>query len=92
MVFNFHYVSYGVSVKYRSRGAARAAKYGAVATLIRSVTPFSMYSLHTGHQSYEDNIPKIPSASITVEDARMLQRVQVRFSDSRSILVYPQER
>lgn len=79
VVFNFHYVSYGASVKYRSRGASRAAKYGAVATLIRSVTPFSMYTLHTGHQTYEDNIPKIPTASITVEDARMLQRMQVIF-------------
>lgn len=64
-------------MKYRAHGAARAAKYGAVATLIRSVTSFSLYTLHTGHQAYEDNIPKIPTASITIEDANMLTRLQV---------------
>lgn len=79
MVYNFDYVSYGASVKYRSKGASRAAKYGAVAALIRSVTPYSLYTLHTGQQGYDANVPKIPAASITVEDARMLQRLQVGF-------------
>ncbi|KAJ8932973.1 hypothetical protein NQ314_014304 [Rhamnusium bicolor] len=78
VVFNFDYVSYGVSVSYRSQGARRAARHGAVAALIRSVTPFSMYTLHTGSQSYEANTPRIPALSITVEDARMFQRYQVK--------------
>lgn len=42
VVFNQPFVSYGVTVAYRAYGASQAAKVGAVATLIRSVTPFSI--------------------------------------------------
>lgn len=42
VVFNQAFVSYGVTVAYRAFGASEAAKVGAVATLIRSVTPFSI--------------------------------------------------
>lgn len=52
VVFNAAWVSYGATVQYRSQGASRAAKYGAVAALIRSVTPFSIASVHTGVMSY----------------------------------------
>lgn len=76
VVFDAHYVSYGETVVYRSQGASKAAKKGAVATLVRSITPFSIYSPHTGAQSYEDNIPKIPTAAITLEDADLLRRLQ----------------
>lgn len=50
IVYNQIYVSYGVSVQYRAFGAREAAKVGGVASLIRSVTPFSIYSPHTGWQ------------------------------------------
>ena len=50
MVYNQVYINYGVSVQYRTQGAARAAKHGALATLIRSVTPLSVDSPHTGMQ------------------------------------------
>lgn len=53
MVFNERWVDYGTSVIYRERGAAEVAKVGGVASLIRSVTPFSIYSPHTGWQDYE---------------------------------------
>jgi carboxypeptidase Q len=61
-------------VQYRSSGAERAAKYGAVAALVRSVTSFSISSVHTGMQ-YNT---QIPIAAITVEDAEMFQRMQAR--------------
>jgi len=67
-----------VTVAYRSRGATEAAKLGAVATLVRSITPFSMSTLHTGWQDYEKGVTQIPTASITKEDARLLQRYQDR--------------
>ena len=63
---------YGETVDYRVHGAARAAKYGAVATLVRSVTAHSQHTLHTGAQNYDDNVAKIPTAAITIEDAELL--------------------
>ncbi|XP_033740906.1 carboxypeptidase Q-like [Pecten maximus] len=78
VVYNQEWISYGVSVDYRSNGASRAAAYGAVATLIRSVTPLSVYSPHTGMQAYADGVKKIPTACITVEDAEMMDRMQQR--------------
>ena len=78
VIFNQVYVSYESTVVYRVSGASRAAKYGAVATLIRSVTPFSIHSTHTGIQFYNESLPKIPTACITVEDAEMFDRMQSR--------------
>ena len=45
---------YGATVKYRSRAASVASKKGAVAALVRSITPYSIGSLHTGMQTYTD--------------------------------------
>lgn len=76
VVFNEPYVSYGETVIYRTLGASKAARKGAVATLVRSITPFSIYAPHTGAQYYENNVTKIPTAAITLEDADLLQRLQ----------------
>lgn len=60
---------YGETVPYRTQGASNAAKFGAVASLTRSVTQRSLYTVHTGAMHYEDGVPKIPSAAVTGEDA-----------------------
>ncbi|XP_022332112.1 carboxypeptidase Q-like [Crassostrea virginica] len=86
IVYNQIYVSYGVSVQYRAFGAREAAKVGGVASLIRSVTPFSIYSPHTGWQDYADNVTKIPTACITIEDAEMMHRMQKRGNKIRVTL------
>lgn len=78
VVFNVPYTSYGETVQVRVRGAIEAAKAGAVASLIRSVGPFSLQTPHTGGMAYQDNIPKIPHAAITLEDAEELARFQRR--------------
>ena len=75
VLYNVPFESYGKTVQYRVRGAIEAAKYGAVASLVRSVGPFSMNTPHTGNSSYEKGIKKIPHAAITLEDAAMIGRI-----------------
>lgn len=78
VVFNVPYTNYGQTVQYRSNGASRAARYGAVAMLVRAVGPAGYRTPHTGGMQYGDDAPRIPAASITAEDADRLQRMQNR--------------
>ena len=78
VLFDVPFTSYGETVQYRSIGGIAAARVGAVASLIRSVTPYSQQTPHTGNSRYEDGVPRIPKAAITVEDAEMLHRMQDR--------------
>lgn len=64
--------AYGGAVDQRVRGAARAAKYGALATLVRSVTLKDDDIPHTGTQIYEAGTPEIPATAISVHDANLL--------------------
>jgi carboxypeptidase Q len=81
--------AYGDAVIYRGRGADSAAAYGAVAALVRSVTPHSLSTPHTGAMGYGDTTAKahnIPTAAITLEDADMLHRIQSRGQEIRVTL------
>ncbi|MFD2532407.1 M28 family metallopeptidase [Gracilimonas halophila] len=78
VLFNAEFTSYGRTVQYRLNGAIEASKHGAVASIIRSVTPYSMQTPHTGVMYYEDGVKKIPHAAITVEDAMLIQRLYDR--------------
>lgn len=78
VVYNAPYVNYGATVEYRVRGASRAARYGAVAALVRSITPVSLQTPHTGAMNYDPNQPKIPTAAVTIEVAEFLQRMNDR--------------
>ncbi len=75
VVYNRAFTNYGQTVQYRLHGAARAAKHGAVASLIRSVTPFYDANPHTGISYYDDEIEKIPHAAISLEAIDILQRL-----------------
>lgn len=64
--------AYGGAVDQRSRGAVEAAKAGAVAVLVRSMT-FNLDDVpHTGVLSYVDSVRKIPAAAVSTMDAEML--------------------
>ena len=76
VLFNAPFTSYGETVQYRYKGASEAAKYGAVASLIRSVGTATLYTPHTGMMAYTEDIPRIPHAALTIEDAIMLSRQQ----------------
>ena len=73
--------AYGRAVVYRGAGPDSAHAVGAVAALVRSVTPASLRSAHTGGTSASDTVrrtSRIPAAALSVEDAEMLQRMQDR--------------
>ena len=74
VVYNQGWTNYYDNVVYRAQGGDKAAQYGAVAALVRSVASHSIYSVHAGIQ-YGD---KILIAAITVEDADMFSRMQAR--------------
>lgn len=73
-VKTFH--SYGDAVKYRGSGASRAAKYGAVAVVVRSMSHSADNHPHTGSVNYAEDAPKIPAVAIGLKDAdRFSQRI-----------------
>lgn len=78
VLFDVPFTTYGATVQYRANGAVAAARAGAVASLIRSVTPYSQQTPHTGGMRYDSTVTRIPHAAITVEDAMMLHRMQER--------------
>ncbi|MCK6547836.1 M20/M25/M40 family metallo-hydrolase [Myxococcota bacterium] len=69
---------YGETVVYRASGPARAAKLGAVAALVRSVTARSLRTPHTGSTHFEEGQKKIPAAAISTEDAALITRLTKR--------------
>jgi Zn-dependent M28 family amino/carboxypeptidase len=75
VLYNAPFESYGATVMYRTSGPSEAAKLGAVAALVRSVTPVSLRDPHTGTLSYEDGIVKIPAAAVSIEDAEAIARL-----------------
>jgi hypothetical protein len=74
VVYNETWVNYGATGQYRRAGPSIAASLGAVAVLVRSITPLAMQIPHTGTLDYDEAQPKIPAAALTIEDAMMLGR------------------
>lgn len=74
VLYNEKWVNYGATGQYRRAGPSIAAGLGAVAVLVRSVTPLAMQIPHTGTLDYDEAQPKIPAAALSVEDALMLGR------------------
>ncbi len=87
VLYDAPFVTYDKTVQYRRDGASRAARLGAVAALVRSITPRSLRDPHTGAMQYSATDPKIQTAAVSVEDAmwihgltRMGQRVRVHLA------------
>ena len=66
--------SYGETVKYRYAGASKAAKYGATATVVRSMSSAHNDSPHTGAMGYDSTVSKakIPSFALSFIAADIL--------------------
>jgi len=69
------FAMYGEAGKYRFQGAIEAARYGAVASVVRSMTNYVNDDPHTGAMGYDDSIPKIPACAISTLDAEYLSGV-----------------
>ncbi len=74
--FNQTYVetfqAYGEAGKYRYSGPSKAAQYGAVGCLVRSLSGSTDNFPHTGMMKYNDSFPKIPAAALGLQDANKL--------------------
>lgn len=64
--------AYGDANRYRGQGPTRAAKYGAVGVLVRSMTHAADNHPHTGGTNYNDSFPKIPALAVGIQDADKL--------------------
>ena len=64
--------AYGKAVNQRWAGAMNASKYGALATVTRSMGLKIDKFPHTGSMQYVDSLPKIPAVAISTEGAEAL--------------------
>lgn len=82
--------AYGQAVAYRVAGASVAAKFGAVAALVRAIGGANYRVLHAGQMRYETGVAQIPAAALTVEDAMLVARLAKRGPVSMKLLLTPQ--
>lgn len=66
---------YGAASRIRRSGPSEAAKRGAVAYLLRSLSTDNRRLPHTGALDYQEDAPKIPAAALSVPDAEQLERL-----------------
>lgn len=64
--------AYGDAGKYRGGGPSTAAKYGAVAVIVRSLSNSTDNNPHTGATRYDSAYAKIPAVAIGLQDADSL--------------------
>jgi carboxypeptidase Q len=70
--------AYGEAVDQRGRGPAEAAKYGAVAVLVRSMTHALDDFPHTGNTTFPPDSTRLPAAALSTVAANHLSAVLQR--------------
>jgi len=78
VLFNEPFTNYADTVSYRTGSARAAAQAGAIAVLVRSVGPVGLRTPHTGSVQYQADLPAIPAASLSGEDANRIARLSAR--------------
>jgi carboxypeptidase Q len=102
VLFDYHYdklmaaqgqagEAYGQAVKYRADAPSAAARLGAVAALIRSVGGAEYRLPHTGQTDYAKDVPKIPAAAVTAEDADLVAFLAPQGPVRMRLLLTPQQ-
>lgn len=81
--------AYGETVKYRALGASRAAKYGAIGVLVRSMSSVADDEPHTGNMRYDTTISKvkIPAVALGYLSADVLHDALLK---NKNLTVYLQ--
>jgi carboxypeptidase Q len=78
------FLSYRDAGQYRGQGPSRAAKYGAKAVIVRSMSHAADNNPHTGATRYDSMYAKIPAVAIGLRDAdclsELLQKAKVKVS------------
>ncbi|MBC7668367.1 M20/M25/M40 family metallo-hydrolase [Caulobacter sp. DWR2-3-1b2] len=69
---------YGVAGISRRAGPVEAAKRGAIALLIRSISTSDSTVPHTGVTAFGDDVVSIPSAALGVPEAEQLERLAAK--------------
>lgn len=69
---------YSATSVIRRKGPSEAARRGAVAYLLRSLSTDDARLPHTGGLSYDDGVAKIPAAALSPPDAELLERLAAR--------------
>ena len=83
----FVFDAYIEAVTYRATGASRAAKYGALGVIVRSMTSSTDNFPHTGAMIYQDSVTKIPALAVGLQDADKLAAASVSQKDFRLFLL-----
>lgn len=66
--------AYGSAADQRTLGASRAAEFGAVGVVVRSLTTSQDDFPHTGVMRYNDSFAKIPAVAISTNGANLLSK------------------
>jgi len=72
-----HFEAYIGAADQRVSGASMAARFGAVAVLVRSLSFLDDDYPHTGGLRYEEGVPRIPAAALSVRAANRLSALLV---------------
>src|SRR5262245_7754745 len=78
VLFNEPFTNYADTVGYRTGSARAAAQVGAVGVLVRAVGPVGLRTPHTGSVNYQSDLPMIPAAAVSGEDANRIARLIAR--------------
>ncbi len=79
------FAAYGGAVNQRGSGASEAAKYGAVAAIVRSMGSNIEEYPHTGGMRYVDGINKIPAVAISTGHGDLLSSL---LKEDKELRVY----
>jgi Zn-dependent M28 family amino/carboxypeptidase len=83
--------AYGEAVVYRSDAPVAAGRLGAIAALIRSVGGAAYRLPHTGATNYKADVPKIPAAAVTEEDADLMAALTAQGTVRMNLVLTPQK-